>query len=186
MDPSMQLNHEKAPARTSNMTTQSWPQMHSRHPLAGGFRSIHSGAGGIREGLTDTEARGPDGNHKSNKVYLQRIRTEPSVTKFAPSNIQASELTGSQSGKQISSTNIRLLRSDHICNALRREPTLGDHIIKATVQSAHSDYRSKKFLLRNEVQRLLMTDAVEKELTQCNRWQRYLIIRLLHLHKPNF
>ncbi|KAF5966593.1 kinase [Fusarium coicis] len=186
MDPSMQLNHEKVPARTSNMKTQSWPQMHSRHPLAGGFRSIHLGAGGIREGLTDTEAREPNGNHESDKIYLRRMRTEPSVTGFAPLNIQASELTGLQSGKQISGTNIRLPRSGRIRNPLRREPALGDRIIKATVRSAHPDYRSKKFLPRNEIQRLLTTDAVEKELTQCNRWRRYPIIKLLRPRKPNF
>ncbi|KAF5243593.1 hypothetical protein FANTH_8172 [Fusarium anthophilum] len=169
MDPSMLLNHEEALAHMSDMTTQSWPITRSRRPLVGGFHPVHSDAEGLREGLTDTEARGLDGNHESDKVSLRRMKTEGSVTEFAPFNTQA-----------------RFPTSGRIRNALRKEPTLGDRIIKATVQSAHPDYRSKKFLPRNEISRLLTTEAVEKELTQCNRWRRYPVIGLLRPRKPNF
>ncbi|KAF5970684.1 kinase-like protein [Fusarium bulbicola] len=169
MDPSMLLNHEEALAHMSDMTTQSWPITRSRRPLVGGFHPVHSDAEGLREGLTDTEARGLDGDHESDKVSLRRMKTEGSVTEFAPFNTQA-----------------RFPTSGRIRNALRKEPTLGDRIIKATVQSAHPDYRSKKFLPRNEISRLLTTEAVEKELTQCNRWRRYPVIGLLRPRKPNF
>ncbi|KAF5712363.1 kinase [Fusarium mundagurra] len=183
MDPRMSLNHEEALAHKTNMTTQSCPITRSRHPLV---RPTHSGADGAGKVLTDSEARAIDVNHESDNVSLRRMKTEGSVTDFAPFNIQASELTGPQSGKQISDKNTRLPTSERIRNALRREPTLGSRIIEATVQSAHPDYRSKKFLPRTEIQRLLTTDSVEKELTQCKRWRRNPIIGLLRPRKPNF
>ncbi|KAL9562653.1 hypothetical protein ACKAV7_013217 [Fusarium commune] len=183
MDPSMSLNHEEALA---HMTTQSEPIIRSRHSLVGGFHTSHSGADGATDGFTDAEARGPVGYHEPDKVSLRRMKTEGSVTEFAPSQMQASELTGLQFDKQIRDINKKLPTPGRISDALRGEPNLRVRIMSATVQSAHPEYRSKRFLPRNEIPKLLTREAVEKELAQCDRWLRYPIIRLLRPRMPNF
>ncbi|KAF4336072.1 kinase [Fusarium beomiforme] len=183
MDPNMSPHFGVALTHTS---TQSEPTLRSHQSLVGTLRRSHSVTEGMLEDLAYTETGDADRHHEPDELALRRSKREGYALKSAQKGQKSSDHIKSLIESRVKGLSDKLREPGRLSDAFGRDQSLRVRVFRATVPSVHPDCRGKRFLPRDEIQKVLTEEAVEKELAQCDKWQKSLILRLLRPHRSDF